>query len=157
MNWTDYEKEEAMNLGAPLIGKTIVAVEISGDELRLTTSDGTVRYGVEGDCCSSSYFYDIHGVEKLLNGGPVLEMNSIPLDEPDDEDARRGEVVRAYGYEIVSDHPEFGEVTTAFSFRNDSNGYYGGWMYLLHESPRFSVNENQLPLVPVIDTWTYDA
>ena len=33
-----------------------------------------------------------------------------------------------YGYKIVTAHPVFGEVTSVLSFRNSSNGYYGGWM-----------------------------
>jgi hypothetical protein len=33
------------------------------------------------------------------------------------------------GLEIVTDDPKFGEVTSVFSFRNDSNGYYGGWIF----------------------------
>lgn len=157
MDWTEYEKKRDMKLAAPLIGKSVTAVEIDAEELRFTLGDGTlVHYTVYGDCCSQSYFYDIHGVEKLLNGGPVVEMNPIDLADPDDADAQRGDVVRAYGYEIVSDHPEFGEVTTALSFRNDSNGYYGGTMELFNDG----YGTRRIPgvtLTSVTDTWTYDA
>lgn len=32
------------------------------------------------------------------------------------------------GYRLTTVHPKFGEVSSVFSFRNVSNGYYGGWI-----------------------------
>ena len=55
--------------------------------------------------------------------GPVVSTAEIPLDDAAESD---DELTRCYGYEIVTEHPTFGEVTCVFSFRNDSNGYYGG-------------------------------
>jgi hypothetical protein len=94
--------------------------------------DGDIAFTVEGDCCSYSYFYDFLGVRRLLEHGPILDAYFKELDDPDpekDEDAARGECVIAYGVVFVTEHPRFGEVSSVMSFRNDSNGYYGGWMY----------------------------
>lgn len=96
-----------------------------------------MTYTVEGDCCSSSYFFDMHGVEHLLNNGPVTAFEAVSLSPGDvgyqDPDATRREYdeeVKVYGYRLTTEHPKFGPVSSVFSFRNSSNGYYGGWMYL---------------------------
>lgn len=85
-------------------------------------------YTVEGDCCSHSYFYDFYGMKKLVNdsNGVVTQINDKNLTEPDDANFRAGEVVAVYGIEIVTDHEYYGSQTSVLSFRNDSNGYYGG-------------------------------
>lgn len=123
------------DLARDLCGRIIQRIAMSHDYLQFDTDAGTFVYRVEGDCCSQSYFYDFHGVEKLLAGNPVVSAREIPLDDPTDEDARNGDVVVAYGFEIVTNDPEFGEVTSVFSFRNDSNGYYGGWMCYTEDRP----------------------
>ena len=110
-----------------LLGRNIVRVHMDQDTLDFHTDTGQkLSYYVDGDCCSSSYFYDMHGVEKLLENGPITEVGQIELNEPDDEDSRKGDCVRAYGYKLITESPKWGEQTTVFSFRNDSNGYYGG-------------------------------
>ncbi|RTL65856.1 MAG: hypothetical protein EKK42_20130 [Pseudonocardiaceae bacterium] len=117
-----------MSSGAELIGHKIVNVELADDSLSFTTDAGHVlRYSVEGDCCSYSYFHDIVGAEKLYENGPVKEVNSIAVDDTDVA-ADSNEYIKCYGYEIVTEHPKWGDQTTVFSFRNSSNGYYGGWM-----------------------------
>lgn len=126
---------DGTDLARDLVGRIVEKIFMSSDYLRFDTNGGTFVYAVEGDCCSRSYFYDFHGVKKLLAGNPVLSADAIQLDEPTDEDARNGDVVVAYGFEIVSDDPKLGEVTSVFSFRNDSNGYYGGWMFYTGERP----------------------
>ena len=134
MSKTYYQTED---LARDLVGRTINKIFMSHEYLQLDTSGGTFVYTVEGDCCSVSYFYDFYGVEKLLKGNPVVSVKEIELDEPTDADARRGDVVRAYGFEIVTEDPELGEVTSVFSFRNDSNGYYGGWMSFTDARPSY--------------------
>ena len=118
-----------------LIGQTIREVWWSDDRITFITDEGVASYEVEGDCCSHSYFHDLIGFDKLLSG-PVLSVNTVDLDSTDarchlckrDESGYDGDVVQVYGFQIVTLHPTWGEVTTALSFRNDSNGYYGGWM-----------------------------
>lgn len=127
---------ESDDLSKDLTEAIIQKISISHEYLRFDTANkGTFVYTVEGDCCSESYFYDFHGVKKLLAGNPVSSARSIELDDPTDEDSRNGDVVIAYGFEIVTDDPKFGEVTSVFSFRNNSNGYYGGWMRYTTERP----------------------
>lgn len=125
-----------------LIGATVTAVHVSEDVLTFQTDRGLVSYRVEGDCCSSSYFYDFHGVTHLLNNGPVTAFESVDLGPGDPgwhDCSQHGEIEwgdgndwhedrTVYGYRITTEHPRFGPVTSVFSFRNDSNGYYGGWM-----------------------------
>lgn len=110
-----------------LVGKVVESVRMNEEYLIFETDDGTFAFTVEGDCCSFSYFYDFHGVKKLLENGPVTSVKEVDLDEIDD--GSYGDVTRCYGFQIFTDSDQWGEQTSVFSFRNDSNGYYGGWMY----------------------------
>lgn len=111
-----------------LIGKKITGIFINSDYLKFETDGGDVCFRVDGECCSRSYFYDFIGVEKLLKNGVVLNLEEIE-DYPDDG-KRKGDEdsVSCYGYRITTKDQEFGEVSSVVSFRNDSNGYYGGSM-----------------------------
>jgi hypothetical protein len=118
-----YEENGGLNR---LIGKKITEIHISDDRRVFTAADGElIGFDVEGDCCSHSYFYDFHGVRKLLDNGPVVKVGPIELAEPDQTGH---ECLQAYGFELVTESPKWGEQTSVLSFRNDSNGYYGGWM-----------------------------
>lgn len=108
-----------------LIGRKIVRVDLTEDRLDFHDSKGViVSFTVDGDCCSTSYFYDINGAEKLYTNGPVTEVGEVPL-HPDSFETDYGET-KCYGYKLVTMSQKWGEQTTVFSFRNDSNGYYGG-------------------------------
>ena len=124
---------DAKNL-SKLVGHQVKKVFMNSEYLKFVLEDGT-EYGfaVEGDCCSTSYFYDFIGLDKLLTN-KVVSAKSVSLADDDPRaklDATDGwdDEIEVYGYEIVTEDPKFGEVTTVFSFRNASNGYYGGWMY----------------------------
>lgn len=116
-----------------LVGKTVKAIYMDREILVFDTDQGKIGYGVEGVCCSISYLYDFHGVQKLLAGNQVVSTKYIDLETPTDEDAQKGDSVAAYGFEIVTHDPKYGDVTSVFSFRNDSNGYYGGSLHQLTE------------------------
>lgn len=107
-----------------LVGKTITRIRWSDDYLLFDTDAGQLGFQVVGDCCSSSYFYDFYGVAHLLNNGPVVSTRAIDLAAHEEDYSK----VQCYGYELVTNHPKWGEVTSVFSFRNSSNGYYGGSM-----------------------------
>lgn len=124
-----------MNDIQALVGKKIQRIFMDAVYLKFETNQGDTAFTVEGDCCSHSYFYDFYGVNKLLNNGAVISAQEISLDDPNDEDSRKGDYVQAYGFELVTEDPQFGEVTSVFSFRNDSNGYYGGWMERTNDVP----------------------
>ncbi|MCK5431426.1 MAG: hypothetical protein KAJ03_01715 [Gammaproteobacteria bacterium] len=119
-----------------LIGKRIERIFYNERYLKFVTNDDDHVFTVEGDCCSTSMFYDFVGVKKLLGNGEVISVNEVEL-HPDDiikggcgmKDRKDSdEDIEVYGYAIVTKDPMFGEVTSVFSFRNYSNGYYGGWM-----------------------------
>jgi hypothetical protein len=127
---------------APLIGASVQAIYWSESTVVFETDRGQVAYTVEGDCCSSSYFHDFYGVEHLLANGPVEDFCSFELGPGDAgyraETWEQGvakqmdeAVVEVYGYRLTTMHPEYGPVTSILSFRNASNGYYGGWMSLV--------------------------
>ena len=122
-------KEELAN---KLIGKKINKIFLNSEYLKFETDQGNVLFEVYGDCCSHSYFYDFYGVKKLLQNGPVTDFKSIDLKEGDynnwiDPNKEYDyDYIQCYGYAITTVNPEFGEQTSVFSFRNKSNGYYGG-------------------------------
>jgi hypothetical protein len=131
-----------------LIGRTVTSVWFSDDYLTFETDQGLLTYTVYGDCCSSSYFNDFVGLSKLLENGAVTAVTAIALDDTAAREdlwrksAEDPEEVEFYGYAITTVHPRWGEQTTVFSFRNESNGYYGGWLSdpqepgAVHESQR---------------------
>lgn len=107
-----------------LVGRKVEKIFMNKDSLRFETDKGPVVFGVDGDCCSTSYFYDFYGVANLLKNGPVTEVKSVPLDEKSTNGS--SDEVQCYGYQITTESPEWGQMTSVFSFRNYSNGYYGG-------------------------------
>jgi len=117
-----------------LIGTKIKRIFFNEDYLKFITDKRTFIFYVDADCCSRSIFYDFIGVKKLLNNGIIIEVNCIDI-EPNDislceyglEDKKSADTdIQVYGYELVTEDPIFGPVTSVFSFRNYSNGYYGG-------------------------------
>lgn len=129
-----------------LKGKTIEKVIMSpNDLLTFHTDSGPVSFRVEGDCCSSSYFYEITGIDKIL-GKKIEEIVELP--DIDVKDAPpECECVQAYAFRL-SAAPSLTEVAgeeletsnSAFVvFRNESNGYYGGYM----EPAEYSQQENE--------------
>lgn len=114
-----------------LVGTTVKEIYMDSEHLTFVTDKGDFGFEVEGDCCSSSYFYDFHGVKKLLAGNPIVSVQGVSLEVSKDEETEEDynyDEIQTYGFELVTNDPTFGEVTSVFSFRNASNGYYGGWM-----------------------------
>jgi hypothetical protein len=117
VSWNSYNNLDS------LLGKNVKQVFWTDEELGFTFTDGTwAAFVVYGDCCSWSYLYDFHGVKKLIENGPIVSVKALDADVKED-----GEL-ECYGWEIVTEHPVWGEQTSVFSFRNESNGYYGGWI-----------------------------
>lgn len=113
-----------------LVGKKILKIFLNENYLKFETDAGNFVFTTYGDCCSQSVFYDFIGVKKLFENGPVVsvrEVKDLQADEATDKKMYQ-ECPAAYGFEIVTEHPTFGEMTSVFSFRNYSNGYYGGWI-----------------------------
>jgi hypothetical protein len=110
-----------------IIGEKITEVHMDEEYLVFLTESGKfIGFEVYGDCCSWSYFHDFVGLDKLLMNGPVKEFNVLDLSDQDF--SKDWDYVQCYGYELVTEHELWGDQTTVFSFRNSSNGYYGGSM-----------------------------
>ena len=107
-----------------LVGKKVIAIYMNQEYLKFKTDGGNFVYGVDADCCSSSVFYDFYGVKNLLDNGKIIETKEVELEpvniKPENDSTQ------CYGFQITTESKEFGAVTSVFSFRNYSNGYYGG-------------------------------
>lgn len=135
MSW--YSDEDKLKC---LIGHKITEVHMGQDLLKFVGVAGTETkefyFTVDGDCCSHSYFYDFYGADKLVRNGPVISVKELDLPygeqdsdakgNPSDANGKTGDVIKVYGFEIVTENDYWGDQTAVFSFRNDSNGYYGG-------------------------------
>lgn len=122
-----------------LLGRKVEKIFFNEDYLKFETDGGSFVFGVSGDCCSSSIFYDFYGVKNLLENGEIVDAKTVDL-TPDDikemeygHSDKKGEhdQISVYGFQLTTKNKKFGEVTSVFSFRNYSNGYYGGSMYLV--------------------------
>ena len=119
-----------------MVGGQVVAIYMNDENLRFVFVKEGKRYGatfgVSGDCCSCSWFHDFYNIDNLFNGS-ITDWKVKEL-EPDEEcmcdRCKNGEFVKYYGYQLFTQHPTYGEVTSVFSFRNSSNGYYGGSLEL---------------------------
>jgi len=129
-----------------LVGKTVREIWMNEQYLKFVTDQGVVIFEVEGDCCSHSYFFDFYGVANVL-GREVVDFSSVSLSpgdpgyRPETFENGVGDVqydyVQVYGYRITTEHPSFGHVSAVLSFRNSSNGYYGGWMEVIDRDVAF--------------------
>lgn len=106
-----------------LLGRRIEAIKLSPCDsyLSFETDTGPVQYVVEGDCCSSSYFNDLVGVQAVL-GSTVTRVEDIPMPDVGDGAGNFDEKVQLYGIKVTTTSGVLDVV-----FRNESNGYYGGW------------------------------
>ena len=113
-----------------LVDEIILAIYVSDiEEAYFMTFEleggNLVSFKVEGDCCSTSWFADFFNVGNIINQ-PILGVSEIDLEEfgYQLQDGRgKQDDDKIYGYKIYTkDH------VGVFSFRNSSNGYYGGWL-----------------------------
>ena len=80
-------------------------------------------YRAGSECCSETWFADIIGVDSLL-GEEVIGVEKMEIWWPQDGRTRQDSDT-AYGYKLKTD-----KGITDIIFRNSSNGYYGGGIYL---------------------------
>jgi len=110
-----------------IIGRKIKRIFMDENNLVFETDNGKFAYWVDGDCCSHSYFHDFVGVKKLLENGPIRSVEAIHLEVGKNEIKDDGDdCIECYGYRFTTENPQFGEQSSVMSFRNSSNGYYGG-------------------------------
>jgi len=137
-----------------LIGKTITKIKISEEDTMIAfyCSDGKrFVYDALGECCSTTWFADITGIEDLLNQ-EVLSVENLEV--PWVEDGRcRQEYDEFYGISVKTIK---GNAT--FIYRNSSNGAYSGRLELY--KPQYE-NGKQLGLpyrmYPILNDWQADC
>jgi hypothetical protein len=103
-----------------------VTLNDAKDTVTFTFQDGgTVRYQVEGDCCSHSWIEHLE-VPNEVNYRTLVSVEDVPMESEDVE--RDGwEVIQSYRTVFRLDN---GEAVT-LEYRNSSNGYYGGYLVRL--------------------------
>jgi hypothetical protein len=145
MGYYDYGDHGVAGLRR-LVGRTVSEVRMGEYRLSFVTDQGVIAYEVDGDCCSHSYLHDFFGVQNLLENGPITAVDSIELDiddRPIDEDNGYefdDEYIQSYGFRLTTVSPNWGPVSSVFSFRNASNGYYGGLIFRI-DSTEFTEDQ----------------
>lgn len=119
-----------------LVGKVINKIEMSDDTtvMVFTTDSGEkIAYLTEGDCCSYSWFSHITNLDTLLGQkvNEVVEREEFSKEEYEKAEKEGDyESLALYGYMLKTN-----KGTCDIEFRNDSNGYYGGWCERYHSLP----------------------
>lgn len=109
MEWTEF------------VGRAVVQVEINGpkDLLIFTFKDGSrIFASATGDCCSTSWFEHVEGLECLI-GHKIVE--AVERDMPKGIKDEEHDHLQFYGWTLVTSRGRFD-----IEMRNASNGYYGG-------------------------------
>jgi hypothetical protein len=100
-----------------LLNKKILSIHLTTDKkaIKFVTDQGEIIANAIGDCCSETW---IEEIELPVFGLPatVLEVKNISFNEGLEEE-------KYYSFEIKTDK---GNIT--LSYRNESNGYYGGYL-----------------------------
>lgn len=105
-----------------LIGEVIKQIYmVEKDKLEFHTQSGKViSWYVEGDCCSVSWIEHIEGIRNLREK-VVFECDLAS--EQYKEEKTDHNLLQFYRQDIKT-----GAGTCSIEFRNDSNGYYCGWI-----------------------------
>lgn len=118
-----------MRIAEELIGKEIESFELQEDGGRITLNikgGPPVVLAVRGDCCSISWIESIDDEAALL--GTVQAVEEIDMPDLGNIDGTRHngvDQVSYYGLKITTNKGR-----AVIDYRNDSNGYYGGWIYV---------------------------
>ena len=115
-----------------LKGQVITSVVQPGDtEIAFNTQERAFVFDAEGDCCSTSWIYDVDGVDNLI-GEEIIDVIAHPTKDYCNDGAVGNttdyDVLVVYTYDLVT-----AKGICTIDFRNDSNGYYGGYLRLRNE------------------------
>lgn len=107
-----------------LLGKRILALktDVEKQNILFETSEGIFCYSTAGECCSSSWIEHFEGIQSLM-GEIISAIEEIDLSERPDPTPENHDCLRIYGYKFTTDKGH-----AVLDFRNDSNGYYGGYI-----------------------------
>lgn len=110
-----------------IIGKIIASIVLNKtvDVVTFTFSDGTTkRYSTEGDCCSSSWIEHLEMPNDVAGATIMSVEDSGEIANPNRPGANEGtDCLAVYNTRFRTSR---GDVV--LEYRNDSNGYYGGWL-----------------------------
>lgn len=115
-----------------LIGEHVIRIGINDDQsiLCVETRRATFLFKTYAECCSETWFSDIIGAKYLI-GATVKKVENLDLElinyNLDDNRCRQDEDI-GYGIKLITDKGEANII-----YRNSSNGYYGGSMYMVCE------------------------
>jgi hypothetical protein len=109
----------------PFIGRTITGVWRGSGDVAFTFDDGTTIYcAPEGDCCSHSWVEHVSGVADAI-GATVDSVDVNPeIATHDDANHEAYDVLALYGISLITTRGHRIDI----DYRNESNGYYGGWL-----------------------------
>jgi len=102
-----------------LIGVTPVFVSASEDLILFETHRDRIEINPVGDCCSGSWFESWDNIDEIAGE----RINDAYIILGAEWDAGHGEQIMAYAIELKTN---LGVVT--IEMRNQSNGYYDGWI-----------------------------
>ncbi len=108
-----------------IIGRKLKAASLDSDKssILFIFQDGFERrFGVEGECCSSSWIEHLE-MPNDIDGAVLIAVNngaSITQDHNEHDD---GEDIKVYNTSFRTDRGEI-----VLEYRNSSNGYYGGYL-----------------------------
>jgi hypothetical protein len=122
-----------------LVGKTInkIHMDPSKEQIVFETSRGNFAYFAAGDCCSTSWFEHLDGVDALI-GGTISSVDDIEQSEigeafetlliklglsTEKADDAGHECIQKYFFKFTTDKGR-----ASLDMRNSSNGYYGGYV-----------------------------
>lgn len=114
-------------VGESLVGKKIKEFHIDEERQRITffVEPKSISWRVGADCCSHTWIESLDDPEALK--GIVYKVEEIPMPDLGNVDGKyyQGvEQVQYYGIKVTTENGR-----CVIDFRNDSNGYYGGWMF----------------------------
>lgn len=109
-------------------GAKVTKVWDGNGEVAISFDNGKTLYSAsEGDCCSYSWVAHVSGVAAVI-GQSIDRAEERPeyathADESD-ETSKSADVLALYGVTLITERGDMLDI----DYRNDSNGYYGGWL-----------------------------
>lgn len=126
MNYKEKKDKLEKLVGSKIKG---IYLNIKNDYLKIVTDKGDYNFVVMGDCCSKSWITHMNGADKVTEGIVIEEIET----RPDSYKRYVAEEDKEYDRNVIQDY-----ITTIktdkgsldIEFRNNSNGYYSGWLEL---------------------------
>lgn len=104
-----------------LVGKVLEGLKLSEDKMSICfiTNEGDIIGRCDAECCSHTWIESINSTLRRL---PAFISSYEDIELNSDKDDESG-TLQFYGIRLVTDEGEI-----IIDYRNESNGYYGGWM-----------------------------